>query len=194
MSRNTVVLAYQGLLDDGYLVARERSGYYVAEKALDTVTAATPAAGKAQGRPAEIDWAARLSRIRPRRKTSQSRWTGRATPIPSSMARWTTRCFRWRNGATARARRLGKKWLGSWTNDTWAHDDPLLVEQIRRRILPRRGIMASDDEILITLGAQNALYLLTSLLVGPDNAGCHGRAGLSRRAQHLPAEDRATWR
>ena len=26
VSRNTVVLAYQGLLDDGYLVARERSG------------------------------------------------------------------------------------------------------------------------------------------------------------------------
>ena len=41
----------------------------------------------------------------------------------------------------------------------------LLVEQIRRRILPRRGIMASDDEILVTLGAQNALYLLVSLLV-----------------------------
>ena len=60
---------------------------------------------------------------------------------------------------------LGRKWLGSWTNDTWAFDDPLLVEQIRRRILPRRGIMASEDEILITLGAQNALYLLTSLLV-----------------------------
>ena len=35
VSRNTVVLAYQGLLDDGYLVARERSGYYVAEKALE---------------------------------------------------------------------------------------------------------------------------------------------------------------
>ena len=33
VSRNTVVLAYQGLLDDGYLVAKERSGYYVAEKA-----------------------------------------------------------------------------------------------------------------------------------------------------------------
>ena len=61
---------------------------------------------------------------------------------------------------------LGKKWLGSWTNDTWAHDDPLLVEQIRRRILPRRGIMANDDEILVTLGAQNALYLLTTLLAG----------------------------
>src|SRR4030095_13852210 len=29
------VLAYQGLLDDGYLIARERSGYYVSEKALE---------------------------------------------------------------------------------------------------------------------------------------------------------------
>jgi len=35
VSRNTVVLAYQGLLDDGYLVAKERSGYYVSEKALE---------------------------------------------------------------------------------------------------------------------------------------------------------------
>ena len=39
VSRNTVVLAYQGLLDDGYLVARERSGYYVAEKALENIKA-----------------------------------------------------------------------------------------------------------------------------------------------------------
>ena len=34
VSRNTVMLAYQGLLDDGYLVARERSGYYVSDKAI----------------------------------------------------------------------------------------------------------------------------------------------------------------
>ena len=39
VSRNTVVLAYQGLLDDGYLVARERSGYYVSDKALATAPA-----------------------------------------------------------------------------------------------------------------------------------------------------------
>ncbi len=53
-------------------------------------------------------------------------------------------------------------------NDTWAHDDPLLVEQIRRRILPRRGIMAADDEILVTLGAQNGLYIAARLLAGRD--------------------------
>ena len=39
VSRNTVVLAYQGLLDDGYLVARERSGYFVADKALSETAA-----------------------------------------------------------------------------------------------------------------------------------------------------------
>ena len=41
----------------------------------------------------------------------------------------------------------------------------MLIEQIRQRILTRRGIMANPDEILVTLGAQNALYLLSSLLV-----------------------------
>ena len=54
VSRNTVVLAYQGLLDDGYLVARERSGYYVSEKALDGAPRASgrcrKSAGAGQGR------------------------------------------------------------------------------------------------------------------------------------------------
>ncbi len=32
-------------------------------------------------------------------------------------------------------------------------------------MLPKRGIVAAPDEILITLGSQNALYLLTRLLL-----------------------------
>ncbi|MGI9387475.1 MAG: PLP-dependent aminotransferase family protein, partial [Methyloligellaceae bacterium] len=60
---------------------------------------------------------------------------------------------------------LGKRWLDAWTSDFHDRDDPMLVEQIRTRILPRRGILADEDEILVTLGAQNALYLLASLLV-----------------------------
>ena len=34
VARNTVVLAYQHLVDEGYLLARERSGYYVNEDIL----------------------------------------------------------------------------------------------------------------------------------------------------------------
>jgi len=40
------------------------------------------------------------------------------------------------------------------------------VDQIRTRILPRRGILAGESQILVTLGAQQALYMIASLLVG----------------------------
>ncbi|MCY4191981.1 MAG: PLP-dependent aminotransferase family protein, partial [Rhodospirillaceae bacterium] len=60
---------------------------------------------------------------------------------------------------------LGRKWLESWTSDAVEHDDPMLVEQIRKRLLPARGILADEDQILVTLGAQHALYMCSSLLV-----------------------------
>lgn len=44
-------------------------------------------------------------------------------------------------------------------------DDPALVEEIRSKVLPRRGIIATAEQILITLGEQNALFLLTQLLI-----------------------------
>src|SRR3546814_11349124 len=65
----------------------------------------------------------------------------------------------------------------SWTEDNFNDDDPRLIEEIRTRVLPRRGIKAQPHEILVTLGAQNALYLIAELLGGPgqvlavDNPG-----------------------
>jgi GntR family transcriptional regulator/MocR family aminotransferase len=51
-----------------------------------------------------------------------------------------------------------------WSKDRFTDDDPLLIEQIRTRLLPRRGVRVAPDEILVTVGAQHALYLLASLL------------------------------
>ncbi|WP_421695559.1 PLP-dependent aminotransferase family protein [Aestuariivirga sp.] len=164
VSRNTVVLAYQGLLDDGYLVAKERSGYYVSEKALEGALQPNMAP-KPVSAGSSINWAARFT-MEPAAQANVSKPMDWQTyPYPFIYGQVDHTLFplaEWRDCAR---QALGKKWLGTWTNDTWANDDPLLVEQIRRRILPRRGIMASDDEILVTLGAQNALYLLTTLLV-----------------------------
>ena len=48
VARNTVVLAYQQLIDEGYLISRERSGLYVNEKIRESrvaqgeATQATP--------------------------------------------------------------------------------------------------------------------------------------------------------
>jgi GntR family transcriptional regulator / MocR family aminotransferase len=165
VSRNTVVLAYQGLMDDGYLVARERSGYYVADKALED---AAPASRPIVVRP-HAETSAHVTRhlkLRPAEIENYSKplnW--QEFPYPFIYGQVDHNLFPLAEWRECTRQALGKKWLGAWTNDSWEHDDPLLVEQIRRRILPRRGIMASDEEILITLGAQNALYLLTSLLV-----------------------------
>jgi GntR family transcriptional regulator/MocR family aminotransferase len=51
------------------------------------------------------------------------------------------------------------------TSDFYDQDDPKLLEFVARHTLPRRGILANEDEILITLGAQNALWLSTQILL-----------------------------
>jgi GntR family transcriptional regulator / MocR family aminotransferase len=169
VSRNTVVLAYQGLLDDGYLMAKERSGYYVADKAIeDSASSTKPVIVRPLT--ASTDHIEKHLKFKPSLQENHSKpldWQNYPYPFIYGQVDHTLfPLAEWRE-CTRQA--LGKKWLGAWTNDSWAHDDPLLVEQIRRRILPRRGIMAGDDEILITLGAQNALFLLSHLLVDKDS-------------------------
>src|SRR5260221_8719654 len=44
----------------------------------------------------------------------------------------------------------------------------MLVEEFRTRLLPGRGVMAAADEILVAVGAQNALYLLVQLLFNAE--------------------------
>ncbi len=167
VSRNTVVLAYQGLIDDGYIVARERSGYYVNEKILSG-RAERPAVARSAGA-APPDWSARF-RVRPTRQENIEKppdWQsyaypfiyGQVDPTLFPIAEW-RECNR---------QALGKQWLDAWTSDFRDRDDPMLIEQIRTRLLPRRGILAEEDEILVTLGAQNGLYLLASLLVTPES-------------------------
>lgn len=176
VSRNTVVLAYQGLLDDGYLVARERSGYYVSEKALEAspqIRLPLPKPKLAQVKKVverTSAWDERLVQFPAAQENISKPLDWMEYHYPFIYGQVDHKLFpiaEWRDCAR---QALGRRWFGTWTNDTWAHDDPLLVEQIRRRILPRRGIMASDAQVLVTLGAQNALYLLVSLLVGKTTA------------------------
>ena len=46
IARNTVVLAYQQLIDEGYLVSRERSGYFIDKTILN---------GRVRVEPSEIE-------------------------------------------------------------------------------------------------------------------------------------------
>lgn len=160
VSRNTVSLAYQRLLDDGFLVVKERSGYYVAD------SIPTPLQLQDIGEERRtVDWTDRL-RIRPSEQINIEKpknWYEYKYPfIYGQVDRTLFPIAEWRECVR---QSLGRKWLDSWTADAQADDDPMLIEQIRKRLLPARGISANDDEILVTLGAQHALYMLSSLLV-----------------------------
>ena len=58
VARNTVVLAYQRLVDEGYLSARERSGYYVNDDILAGRVQPPPSAAGDDARAPH--WASRL--------------------------------------------------------------------------------------------------------------------------------------
>lgn len=168
VSRNTVTLAYLAMADDGYLEARDRSGFYVARD--PSLFSQTPAATKAKPAHNRPDFEP-LFTVRPSRQRNIEKplnWHdypypfiyGQADPALFPIAEW-RECTR---------QSMNRKWLDAWTDDRYTEDDPMLVDQIRQRLLPRRGIQAGREEILVTLGAQNALYLLAHLLMGPKTA------------------------
>ena len=56
--------------------------------------------------------------------------------------------------------------IRNWAPDLIERDDESLIQQIRTRVLPRRGVFAMPDEIVVTNGCQQALYLIADLLCG----------------------------
>ncbi|MEM6388451.1 MAG: PLP-dependent aminotransferase family protein, partial [Pseudomonadota bacterium] len=51
------------------------------------------------------------------------------------------------------------------TADHYERDDPMLIDRIVSQILPRRGIAARPEEVLLTMGAQNALWITAQVLL-----------------------------
>ncbi|MEM7169459.1 MAG: PLP-dependent aminotransferase family protein [Pseudomonadota bacterium] len=166
VSRNTVVLAYQALADEGLLISRERVGYFInAELAFDLAQAPEQ---KTENLEAPVDWEGRFQ-IRPSEQQHVAKprdWTkyrypfiyGQTDPSLFPVTAWRL-CSR---------QALGISSIQDWSEDRFDQDDPRLIEEVRARVLPRRGIKASEDEILITLGAQNGIFLIAQLLAGPD--------------------------
>ena len=178
VSRNTIVLVYESLVDEGYLVARKRSGFFVhpdlpQDAQPKLVQFPTPTKDTAP------KWGDRLQ-ITPSKFTSLNKdknWIN--YPYPFIYGHVNVKEFplyQWREcSRTAESR--GK--LHEWVEGFIDMDDPELVTQIRQKILSKRGIVANSDEVLITLGTQNSLFLVASLLAdksvtfGVENPGYH---------------------
>jgi GntR family transcriptional regulator/MocR family aminotransferase len=165
VSRNTIVIAYEQLVDQNFLVSRERSGYFVA--GLPKHIGADPGEGTTTRTCADDRWAGRYA-LRPsayRNIVKPLDW--QSYPYPFIFGQFDPGLFPtndWRESARAA---LSVAEINNWARDLIDGDDPALIEQLQLQVLPRRGIRARSDEIMMTIGAQHALYLIAKLFTGP---------------------------
>ncbi|ABA81447.1 aminotransferase class I/II-fold pyridoxal phosphate-dependent enzyme [Rhodobacter sphaeroides] len=182
VSRMTVTLVYQDLISQGYLEALPRSGIAVAatvpHRRMEPVAGARTRAGLVRWE----DWWAEHDQ--PRRVIRKpSNW--RAFRYPFIFGQVDPALFdhhAWRDCAR---RALGTRDFSDLAADRYGADDPLLVDYICSNTLPRRGFQAEPDEVLVTLGAQNALYLAVELLARIDRLAVTEEPGYPDFAETL---------
>ena len=163
VSRITVTLAYTELLANDYLESRDRSGYFVSRNAPEP-----PAFPKSAPSEDTVDWEQAITQ----------RYTGGVTPVkPSDWTRYKypfiygqtdPGLFDHANWRLCALQALGQRDFTALTQDYYDQDDPKLLEFVARHTLPRRGIAARPEEILITLGAQNALWMIAQVLLNEN--------------------------
>jgi GntR family transcriptional regulator/MocR family aminotransferase len=161
ISRITVTLAYSELVSDDYLIAKGRSGYYVSPTApqrtrFESLTGvhrirSTGAGPSPNAIRARCSW--------------KSRSTGAAIPTPLSTGQADEKIFDHSNWRQCALQALGKREFETVTADSYERDDPELVKYIALNTLPRRGIQAKPEQILITMGGQNALWMAAQVLL-----------------------------
>ncbi|WP_420568680.1 PLP-dependent aminotransferase family protein [Thalassovita sp.] len=160
VSRITVTLAYTELVASDYLSARGRSGYFVSDTAPKP-----PDAPPDVTKDDAVDWSRAIGQ----------RFSGGATPTrppdwnrfkyPFIYGQTDPALFDHANWRACALRALGQRDFTALTKDYYDQDDPQLIEYILRHSLPRRGIIAQPSQVLLTLGAQNALWLAAQVLL-----------------------------
>ncbi|MDQ2094042.1 MocR-like pyridoxine biosynthesis transcription factor PdxR [Rhodalgimonas zhirmunskyi] len=160
VARITVTAAYTELVASDYLTSKGRSGYFVSDTAPKPPDFPPP-----PPRLDAVDWPRALGQ----------RFSGGVTPArvpdwssyryPFLYGQTDPTLFDHQNWRQCALRALGQRDFASLTSDYYDRDDPELLAFIARHILPRRGISAGPEEILVTMGAQNALWLTAQVLL-----------------------------
>jgi GntR family transcriptional regulator / MocR family aminotransferase len=166
LSRSTVTLAMQALIDKGFIVGRARSGLFVSEQLQATYLGARQRS-RTEPTVSPVQWGPRL-KLRPTEQRNISKpndW--QQQPYPFIYGQFDATLFPTADWRECVLESLNGRSLKRWAPDHIDRDDDSLVEQIHRRLLPARGIWASRDQILVTTGAQQATFMLATLLVGP---------------------------
>ena len=156
VSRNTVNAAYMQLIDAGLIESRERSGYFinaewkkrnhVDRQTVPQVTYGCPS-----------DFAdPNLTNL-----DNPVQWQNYVYPFTyNQIDPMLFPLDSWRECARTV---LGRKHTLDWIRDSVDTDSSNLITQIRKRLLTSRGIVASENEIIITTGSQGGLAILSAI-------------------------------
>lgn len=198
VGRITVVLAYQQLADEGYLESRERKGHFVSSALLGQ-RAQTRTVPDDLSRQPPIAWKKRLCQHPSLQRSIVKPFNWQKSPYPFLYGQFDESLFPTAAWRECCLKALSVMDIRDWAPDQITRDDESLVEQICTRVLPRRGVWATSDQLLITVGAQHALYMVADLLVregirvGIENPGYPDARNIftSRNAEitPLPVDD-----
>jgi GntR family transcriptional regulator / MocR family aminotransferase len=161
VARITVSMAYDALEAQGLIVVRERSGHYVAKRLWAEQELAKHESSQPIERPM---WTSHFPALPhgEKRLEKPRQWHKYRFPFVSGkvdqelfpLADW-RECSRLAQATPD---------SGHWSYDAFDGDDRFLLEQLCSNVLPKRGITASPDEVLITMGSQMGAFILSELL------------------------------
>ncbi len=176
ISRITVTLAYHELVADDFITSKGRSGYFVSETAPTAMN--YPLDG--QDYQDTVDWDAKFQRRFTGGKTIEKVMNWQSYEYPFMWGQPDPHLFNQAHWRLCALQALGKREFDSLTSDYAGHDDPELINFIANHTLPRRGILAKPEQILVTVGAQNAMWMAAQILLDENSTasfedpGYHG--------------------
>jgi GntR family transcriptional regulator/MocR family aminotransferase len=163
LSRTTVTLALEALANQGFLVSRPRSGYFVSEEGQTTFVGEQPPRQPAA--PTEDRWRSRVKMSPSTLRNIEKPADWQQRPYPFVYGQFDATLFPFRDWRRCVLESLDARSVRRWAPDQIDHDDEALIEQVHGRLLPARGIWAEREQILIVSGAQQGLFLLSELLI-----------------------------
>ena len=163
VARNTVVAAYQQLIAEGYLVSRQRSGIFVNQEMLQARVGFSGDSSPAAKAESAV-WAKRIKGLPAAFREVHDHPNWRQYPFPFIDGKFDSSLFPITEWREANRLSLSVADVNEWSTGSGDADDSMLIEEIRTKILTRRGIQAKSDQILVTMGTQNSLYLISRLL------------------------------
>ncbi len=160
VSKNSAYEAYSGLVGLGILASQNRSGFTVGMEIPDLEIKEQLGDLAEPRSPEKLIIGSNLP-DRNMRAYQPRNWTKFEFPFVYNQI--DTELFpieAWRECSRLA---LGRNALPIWTSEAVDVDCPDLIFQLRQRLLHYRGINAAEDEILVTVGAQHALCIISTL-------------------------------